>query len=128
VDLSRQLFEHFNERELDAFWSLIDEDVEWHSRADEPDADIYHGQERVRRYVDGWLETFPDIRLELAGKSIDLEDQVITPTHLVGTARATGIEVREPYSFLVKISEHKVILAREFHDNAEALEALGLDA
>ena len=124
VDLGRRLFELFNERDLDAFWSLIHEDVEWHSRADEPDADVYHGEESFRRYVDGWTETFPDVRLEFAGESVDLGDQVITPTHLVGTARATGIEVREPYSFLIKISEHKIVLGREFHDNAEALEAV----
>jgi ketosteroid isomerase-like protein len=126
VDLSRRLFELFNEREFDAFWSLIDEGVEWHSRADEPDADVYRGQESFRRYVDGWTETFPDVRLEFAGESVDLGDHVITPTHLVGTARATGIEVREPYSFLTKISEHKIVLCREFHNNAEALGAVGL--
>src|SRR3954465_12348856 len=105
VDLSRRLFELFSERELDAFWTLIDKGVEWHSRADEPDADAYYGEQSFRRYVDGWLETFPEVRLEFAGESVDLGDQVITPTHLVGTARATGIEVRERYSFLIKISE-----------------------
>jgi ketosteroid isomerase-like protein len=126
VDLSRRLLELFNERELDVFWSLIDEGVEWHSRADEPDADVYRGQESFRRYVDGWTETFPDVRLEFAGASVDLGDHVITPTHLVGTARATGIEVREPYSFLIKISEDKIVLGREFHNNAEALNAVSL--
>jgi ketosteroid isomerase-like protein len=126
VELGRRLFELFNEREWDAFWSLIDEGVEWHSRADEPDADVYHGEESFRRYVDGWTDTFPDVRLEFAGKTVDLGDQVIIPTHLVGTARATGIEVREPYCFLVKISDHKVLLCREFHNNAEALNAMRL--
>jgi ketosteroid isomerase-like protein len=126
VELSRRVFELFNQREWDAFWNLIDEDVEWHSRVDEPDADVYYGQESFRRYVDGWMETFPDVRLEFAGESVDLGDQVITPTHLVGTARATGIEVREPYSFLINISEHKVVLGREFHNNADALKAVGL--
>src|SRR2546430_2739581 len=90
VDLSRRAWELFNDREWDAFWSLLDEDVEWHSRADEPDADVYRGQESVRRYVDTWTELFPDIRLELVGESVDLGDQVITPTHLVGNARTTG--------------------------------------
>ena len=126
VDLSRRAFELFNDREWDAFWSLIDEVVEWHSRADEPDADVYHGQESVRRYVDTWTELFPDIRLELVGESVDLGDQVITPTHLVGNARTTGIEVREPYSFLFKIAGHRILLAREFRNNADALEYLGL--
>jgi ketosteroid isomerase-like protein len=126
VELSRRAWELFNDREWDAFWSLVDEDVEWHSRADEPDADVYHGQESVRRYVDRWTEMFPDIRLELVGESVDLGDQVITATHLVGKARTTGIEVREPYSFLFTISKHKIVLGREFHNDTEALEAVGL--
>jgi ketosteroid isomerase-like protein len=127
VDLSRRAFELFNNREWEAFWSLIDEDIEWHSRVDEPDADVYHGEESFRRYVDGWIETFPDVRLEFSGEGVDLGDQVIIPTHLVGTARATGIEVREPYSFLFKISERKIVRAREFHNNADALKAVGLE-
>ena len=126
VDLSRRFIELFNEREWDAFWSLTDEDVEWHSRADEPDAGVYHGQDSFRRYVDSWTEMFPDVRLELARESVDLGDQVVTPTHLVGHARTTGIEVREPYSFLFNISEGKIVLGREFHNDAEALEAAAL--
>ena len=127
MDLSRRVFERFNEREWDAFWSLIGDDIEWHSRADEPDAGTYHGQESFRRYVDTWIEMFPNVRLELAGESVDLGDEVVTLTHLVGHARTTGIEVREPYSFLFKIAGGKIVLAREFHDNAEALKAAGLE-
>jgi ketosteroid isomerase-like protein len=126
VDLSRRFWEVFNDREWEAWWSLLDENVEWHARADEPDADVYHGQENVRRLVDMWTEMFPDLRLEFAGVSIDLGDQVITPTHLVGKARTTKIEVREPYSWLFKISERRIVFVREFHNNAEALKAVGL--
>jgi ketosteroid isomerase-like protein len=126
VDLSRRVFELFNEREWDVFWSLIGDDIEWYSRADEPDAGLYHGHESFRHYTDSWMEMFPDVRLELAGKSVDLGDQVVTPTHLVGHARTTGIEVHEPYSFLLKISKRKIVLGREFQNNAEALKAAGL--
>jgi ketosteroid isomerase-like protein len=58
-------------------------------------------------------------RVELAGESIDLGDQVITATPKVGRARTTGIKVRDPYSFLFKIAGRKIVLGREFHDNAE---------
>src|SRR6478672_12699637 len=99
VEISRRALEHFNEREMDAWWSFVDEKVEWHSRADEPDAGVYYGKESFRRYVDSWIEMFPNFRLELAEGSIDLGDQVATEMLLVGNARASGIEVREPYSF-----------------------------
>jgi ketosteroid isomerase-like protein len=126
VDLSRRFWELFNDRD-DARWSLLDEDVEWHSRADEPDADVYHGHESLRRLEETWTDMFPDLRVELAGESIDRGDQVVTPTHLVGKARTTGIDIREPYIWLFKISEHKIVLVREFHSNAEALKAVGLE-
>jgi ketosteroid isomerase-like protein len=126
VDASRQFWELFNDRDWEPWWSLLDEDVEWHARADEPDADVYHGHESVRGLRDMWMEMFPDCRLELAGESIDLGDRVITPTHLLGTARTTRIEIREPYSWLFQLSEHKIVLVREFHSNAEALAAVGL--
>jgi len=125
VEVGRRFWALFNDR--GAWWSLLGEEIEWHASADDPDADVYHGQQSVRRYAESWIETFPDIRLELVGESVDLGDHVITATHLVGKARTTGIEVREPYSFLFKISEHKIVHCREFHNNAEALEAVGLE-
>ena len=127
VEVSRRALEHFNEREWDAFWSFVDEQVEWHSRSDEPDASVYYGHESFGRYVDSWLEMFPNVRLELAEDSVDLGDQVATEMHLVGNARTTGIEVREPYSFLFKIVNGRIALCREFRDNAEALKAVGLE-
>src|SRR5689334_361340 len=127
VEISRRTLEHFNEREWDAFWSVVDERVEWHSRADEPDAGVYHGRESFRRYVDSWLEMFPNVRLELAEDSVDLGDHVATEMHLVGNARTTGIEVREAYSFLFKIVDGRIALCREFRDNTEALKAVGLE-
>jgi ketosteroid isomerase-like protein len=126
VELSRQFWVLFNDRDWDAWWSLLDRDVEWHARTDKPDVDIYRGHEALRAFVDSWTGMFPDIHVEAAGASIDLGDQVITPTLIVGTARTTGIKVRDPYSFLFKIAGRKIILGREFHDNAEALEAVGL--
>ncbi len=123
VDLSRRFWMLFNDREWDAWWDLMAEDIEWHARSDKPDVEIYYGQESLKRLVDSWMEMFPDLRLEFTGESIDLGDQVITPTDLLGTARTTGIALHEPYSWLFKISERKIVLAHEFHNNEEALEA-----
>jgi ketosteroid isomerase-like protein len=127
VEVSRRALEHFNEREMDAWWSFVDEKVEWHSRADEPDAGVYCGKESFRRYVDSWIEMFPNFRLELAEDSIDLGDQVATEMLLVGNARASGIEVREPYSFLFTIVSRRIAVCREFRDNSEALKAAGIE-
>jgi ketosteroid isomerase-like protein len=127
VEITRRFLEHFNEREWDAFWSFVDEDIEWHSRADEPDAGAHRGRKNFGRYVDAWIDAFPNLRLELAATSLDLGRYVATELQLVGNARASGIDVREAYSFLVKVVNGKIALCREFHDNAEALKAAELE-
>jgi ketosteroid isomerase-like protein len=96
-------------------------------RTDKPDVDIYHGHDGLRPFVESWTGMFPDIRVEVVGDSIDLGDQVITPTYVVGTARTTGINLRDPCSFLFKLAGQKIVHVREFHDNAEALKAAGLE-
>lgn len=123
VDLSRRFWDLFNEREWDAWWSLLGENVEWHARTDKPDVDIYHGHSELERFKDAWMEMFPDIRVELTGESIALRDHVITPSDVVGTARTTGIEMSDPYTWLFEIAAGKIVHVREFHDTEEALAA-----
>ena len=126
VELSRRFWTVFNVRGWDDWWGLLDPDVEWHARTDKPDVDIYRGHEALRPFVEAWTGMFPDIRVEVTGDSIDLGDQVITPTIVVGTSRSAGITMRDPYSFLFRLVDQKIVHVREFHDNKEALEALGL--
>lgn len=125
VNLSRRFWTLFNDRDWDAWWDLLDDNVEWLARTDKPDFDIYRGHESLGAFVDTWTAMFPDIRVELTGESIDLGEQVITPTVIVGSARTTAIKVRDPYSFLFKISRGKIVRGQEFHDNEEALAAAG---
>jgi ketosteroid isomerase-like protein len=125
VEIGRRVWEHFNERRWDAFWSLVDGKVEWQSRTDEPDAGVHYGMESAQRYMDSWIELFPDLRVELA-ESVDLGDHVATELDLVGNARISGIEFREHYCFLSTIENRKIVLIREFHENKEAIDTVGL--
>jgi ketosteroid isomerase-like protein len=118
------MIEGFNEHA--SWWDALDENIEWHARSDEPDAGIHHGRQAVRRYIGGWEDMFPGYRIELTGAIVDLGDQVILPAQLVGAARTTGITVREPYVFLLAISNGLITLTREFGREAEALKAAGI--
>ncbi len=123
VEVVRRMFEDFNQRT--SWWDALDENVEWHARRDEPDASVHHGRQAVRRYIGGFEDTFPGYRIELTGAIADLGDHVILPAHLVGTARTTGIAVREPYVFLLSVSGGRITLIREFGSEAAALKAVG---
>jgi len=124
VAVGRRMIEDFNERT--SWWDALDENIEWLARSDEPDAGVHHGRQAVRRYIGGWEDMFPGYQIELTGPIVDLGDQVILVAQLVGAARTTGITVREPYIFLLTMSNGLITLTREFGDEAEALKAAGL--
>jgi ketosteroid isomerase-like protein len=124
VEVGRRMIEDFNERT--SWWDALDENIEWHARSDEPDAGVHHGRQAVRRYIGGWEDMFPGYQIELTGPIVDLGEQVILPAQLVGAARTTGITVREPYFFLLTMSNGLITLTREFGREAEALKAVRL--
>ena len=124
VAVGRRMIDDFNARR--SWWDTLDASVEWHARGDEPDAGVHHGPAAVRRYIGGWEDMFPGYQIEITGAIADLGDQVMLPAHLVGTARTTGIVVREPYIFLLTLSGGKITLTREFVNEADALEAVRL--
>ena len=56
-----RFWQFFNQRDWENWLSLLAEDVEWHAREDEPDADVYRGRDMVLVLRDLWLEMFPDL-------------------------------------------------------------------
>jgi ketosteroid isomerase-like protein len=68
---------------------------------------------------------FGDLRLE-AREFIDLGDEVIVVTDLVGYGRETGADVRGRYVFLYEIRHGVIIRGREYATTDEALEAARL--
>jgi ketosteroid isomerase-like protein len=123
VAVGRRMIEDFNERT--SWWDALDENIEWHSRSDEPDAGVHQGHQAVRRYIGGWEDMFPGYQIELTGPIVDLGEHVVLPAQLVGAARTTGIPVREPYVFLLTLSDGLITRTREFGRQGEALKAVG---
>lgn len=77
--LAQQLYELFNERDIDALIELAVTDVEWDwSRSIGPDAGVYHGARALRRFVcaswEHWdaLEMVPEEILEAAEEVVVL--------------------------------------------------------
>jgi ketosteroid isomerase-like protein len=125
VELARRGYELFNARDLSAFFDVFDSKLVYRNRTDEPDAQVYHGIEEFRGYVAGWLDTFDDLRFDVH-EVVDLGDQVVVVTDLLGRARETGADVRGAYVFLWAIREARGVDIREYATKEEALEAVGL--
>ena len=125
VELVRRMVERFNrERDFDA---ILDElyapDAVYHSRADEPDTGTYRGREAIRGMMSMWLEMFGDLRFEV-DEYIDTGDEVVMPYWVCVSAPESTQEIRQPYTWRVKVSDGKVVEVHEHHTKQEALEAV----
>src|ERR1700730_15469810 len=75
------------------YWALFDPNVVIVEIAEFPDASTYRGHEGMRRWVQGWLDPFDEISIELQ-EFIPVCDQVVVPTRQRFRSKA-GLEVEQ---------------------------------
>jgi ketosteroid isomerase-like protein len=59
VEVVRAAYDAFERGDLEAVSRLHDPAIEWHTSIEDPDAAIHRGPVAVRRYFEGYIETFP---------------------------------------------------------------------
>jgi hypothetical protein len=64
VDLLRAWIEAFNRRDGDTLARLNHPSIECKTSAEDPDAATHQGQGAVQRYIDGYVDAFPDLHIE----------------------------------------------------------------
>jgi ketosteroid isomerase-like protein len=114
----------FQSGSLDAWLDWLDPDITWHTRVDEPDADVYRGREQVQALVEMWREQFEQFRFEELEYS-DEGEWVLVACRLRGRGRASAVEVDEPYVFADHFSsEGRVFEVFEYRTVEEARSAI----
>jgi ketosteroid isomerase-like protein len=89
VELVRRVFEAFNERDLEAFLALMDENVVSGSQLAAIEGD-YHGHDGLRRWWNGLFDVLPDFTMNL----VDVEDRGdVTVSRLRNEAHSAGSEM-----------------------------------
>ncbi len=120
----RQAYE-FVDREHKPDFDVIHPDIQWHTRADLPDAATYSGPDGVARLMAEWWETFDDLHMDLE-ELIDAGDRVVVVLRLHGRVRGSAHEVDMPETHLVTMRDGKVAEIQEYPTRAEALAVVGL--
>jgi ketosteroid isomerase-like protein len=106
----------------EAFYSIFDERVEWHTGFVFPDATSYRGVDGVREFFRTWIGTFEDWGFEVE-EVLDIGDSVVILLHQWGRGKGSGAEVELRFWQVWTFAEGKVVRCVAHFDKAGALEA-----
>jgi ketosteroid isomerase-like protein len=103
--------------------ALCHPDVEW---TVPEDGTTYLGREGVRQRLEEWLESFDEYRYDVQ-RLIDCGgDDVLVEAAEVGRGAISGAKVRSTNYELLTIRGGMIVRIREFYDEGDTLEAVGL--
>jgi ketosteroid isomerase-like protein len=122
VELARHMYAGLNRRDIDAVLDVLDPDVEWWTRGDNPDTSVTRGRDGFKRLWRDITDVLDDFQMEPT-KMIDAGEYVVTAVSQVACTRGATIEQHEVH--VGRFRDGKIIEMREFHDMAEALKAVG---
>jgi ketosteroid isomerase-like protein len=125
VERLTRWIEAFNGRDFETIAKLDHPAIEWRTSAEDPDASTHRGQEALQRYLDGYIESFPNLQIEITECFAVGDDQVVAVNHFVGVS-ATGVPMDWMLTTVSTVEQGKFTRVEEYFDRAEALEAAGL--
>src|SRR2546430_9742130 len=85
-------YEAWNRGETGVLEDLLDPDMEWEPGFGDLNAGVHRGAEGFQRFVDSWLESFAEFRIE-PELLIQAGDTVIVVAHQQGRGHGTGLEL-----------------------------------
>jgi ketosteroid isomerase-like protein len=126
----RLAVEAYNRRDLDAVALGFPPDLEYYPYREFVEAGLaepcYRGPAGYRTYIEGTYEVWgADVRLEPT-ELIDLGDRLVLLADMPMRAQASGVPLGETYACVSTLKDGRVICQRDFLDQSEALEAVGL--
>jgi ketosteroid isomerase-like protein len=120
----RASFEAFRMRDLDAFLSCFDPEVEFRPLVLEVEG-IYHGHEGMRSWWASVLAVFPDWNPQLLDTR-DLGRRVLSRARAEGHGTGSGIPLDRDIWQVAEIRDGRIKWSAFFRTEHEALEAAGL--
>jgi ketosteroid isomerase-like protein len=126
VQLVRRSTDAYNRRDLDGIvetWAA-DAVLDW-SRSRGFDAGVYRGRSEIRAFVQRFLETFEEIRTEIA-EPIEVGDDLVIVENVAYLRGRDGIEVQARSAWLITFQDGEQTSLTLYQTKQEALEAAGV--
>jgi ketosteroid isomerase-like protein len=123
VEIARQLNAAFNNSDVAALLELLDPEIEWSDRTDDPGATVCRGHEAFMQRLVELAADIDGLRVE-AKEFIAHGDHVVVPVRVSGRGRASGAVFEAHEVHVVRIRAGRTTELREYHDLDEALAAV----
>ena len=125
IELTRQVIEAYNRRDIEAIRALNDPDVELDWSASRGfDAAVYRGRDAVLDFYDNFYDTFEAVTVE-PQRFIEAGDAVVVPNSGRVRGRA-GIEASARSALVFSFRHNRVSRVCLYQETEDALEAVGL--
>ena len=110
---------------IEAALEFMDPEIEWQTRSDLPDSDLYKGHDGVRRVDASFDEDLEDRWMEL-DELTQHGDRVLMVLHWGGRGRGSGAEAEvRGEAWVGKVVDGKIVRIDEFPNKDEAMKAIG---
>jgi len=112
---------------LDRFLEHWTDDLEHRSIEGAPDdRGPIHGKEAMRAYVQDWIDTFDEFRIEPV-ELIEADGGVVVAVlRYGGRAKLSGVETDETFGVVFSLQDGRIARGREYRTRDQALEAAAL--
>jgi ketosteroid isomerase-like protein len=127
VELVREAVDAYNRRDLDATlerW-VPDAMLDW-SNSHGPDAEVYRSRRQIRAFMHRFLEAWDEVRVELIGEPVEVEDGLLIAENVTHLRGRDGIEVQARSAWLITVRGGKQTSLKLYQTKHDALEAAGL--
>jgi ketosteroid isomerase-like protein len=105
---------------------FFDPEIEWHDTPSLPGAAVYQGYEALHRHIEDYLDAWADSGFEIE-EARSVGDRVLTRGRYVGVGHHSGMRIETTLVFGVyDLRRGRILRVRQFLDESEALEAVGL--
>jgi ketosteroid isomerase-like protein len=121
LQLVHEIIEALNRGDVDGMLARMHPDFEWRPLESSPAAGgVYRGHEQVRRYVEDWLGTFDDLRLDLE-EPMEVGNRVVAVVHGHGRGRASGLQLANHFCQVWTVRDGAAVGMEEYATREQAL-------
>jgi ketosteroid isomerase-like protein len=127
VEIVRAGFAAYNRRHLDGIlenWAP-DAVLDW-SNSRGLDAGVYRGHDEIRAFMQRFLATWDEVRIEIVDGPVEVEDGVLITENVAYLRGRDGIDVQARSTLLATIRDGEQTSLTLYQTKQEAFEAAGL--